>query len=191
MFGEGWGHEMVMKHLLCHEDGRFRVVPIVLLLLFFLGLAFVGRGCGSNRSSGNRQATPPRDFPALAKDRYEQVQVTIDGKGVDANTTITVGKDFDVSVSFRRLHVWPGLDNAEQPILALVFEQDREHKVTRRSPILNWQSEKNGVLTYSGKLEGLPERGVYGFYIQEAVATETLGLDRYYLFATNIRNIQP
>lgn len=172
---------MVMKQLHCRESGRFRIAPT--LLLPVLGLLILG--CGD----GTGEVKPP-DLPALANDRYERVQVAIDGKPVDASTTITVGQDFVVTVTFRRLHLWPGIDNPESEIEAKVMEKGRKQTVTRRYPSLDWQSEKDGVLTFSGKVKGLPESGVFGFWIQENVTTETLGVQRYVLFATNVRNVK-
>ncbi len=133
-----WGIQAQVVRAL--EYGGFRVIPILWLL--FLGLALTGCGYGGKSVSGSREATAPLDLPAVANDRYEQVQVTIDGKPVDAGTTITVGRDFVVTVSFRRLHVWPGLDNLESMIEAVVIEQYREHTLTRRYPTLKWQSKK-------------------------------------------------
>ncbi len=174
---------MVMKRLRCLEAGRFQVVVSLLLPVF--GLLILG--C----SSGSGEATPPRDLPAIATDRYERVQVAIDGKPVDAATTITVGKDFIVTVSFRRLHAWPGMNNPESMIEAMVMLKVREHTVTCRYPSLAWQSEKDGVLTFTGKVTGLDESGVFGFRIRENVTSETLGLERHILFATNIRSVKP
>ncbi len=174
---------MVMKQLHCREIGRFRIAPRHLLPI--LGLLILG--CGD----GTSEAKPPREIPAIANDRFERVQVAIDGKPVDASTTITVGQDFVVTVSFRRLHVWPGMDNPESFIYAKVVEKGRKQTLTRRDKSLEWQSERDGVLTFSGKVKGLPESGVFGFWIQECVTTETPGVDRHVLFATNLRNVKP
>lgn len=174
---------MDTKRLLCHDIGQFKITEY--LLAPFLGLFLMGCGNGSG------EAKPPRKSPEVTNARYERVQVAIDGKPIDADSKIIIGHDFLVTVSFRRLHVWPNMNNSESHILALVMEQIREHEVTRRTPSLNWVSEKEGVLTFSGKVEALPEPGTYGFWIQEAVTTETLGLERYLLFATNLRNVNP
>ena len=171
-----------MKPLPCREIHRFQLASR--LLLPVLGLLILG--CGD----GNGEAQPPRDLPAIANDRYEQVRVSIEGKPVDADTTITVGQDFVVTVSFRRLHVWPLMDNPESSIFATVMEKGRKHTWTGRDQSLDWQSEKDGILTFTGKVKGLPESGVFGFSIQESVTTETPGVDRYVLFATNIRNVK-
>ncbi len=172
---------MDTKHLLCREVGRIlavltRVLPLMCLLLV---------GCGSS------EATPPRRLPTVNTTRYERIQVVIDGKPIEPNSTITVDRDFVVTVSFRRLHIWPEINNPESHLLALVMQQIREHEVTRRNPSLQFESEKDGVLTFTGKIEGLKETGIFGFWIQEAVTTETLGLERYLLFATNVRNVKP
>lgn len=182
---------MDMKRSLCLEVGGFPVSPIFLLPL--LGLMILGCGDASRdaNSGASRVVKPPPDLPAIANDRYERVQVAIDGKPIDTTTTITVGRDFIVTVSFRRLHVWSGMNNSESFIHPLVMEKLREHTVTRRSPSLNWQSEKDGILTFSGKVEALQESGVFGLWIRETVVSETVGMERYFLFATNIRSVKP
>lgn len=179
---------MEMKRLLCHDVGRFQIVPGLLLPL----LSLLILGCGGGSRSVSPEAKPP-DLPAIASDRYEQVQVIIDGKPVDANTTITVGRAFVVAVSFRRRHVWPGLDNPESLLHALIMEQDHEYTLTRRTAFLDWQSEKDGVLTFADKVEALQEPGVFGLWIRENVTTETEtpGVGRYLLFAANVRNVKP
>jgi len=174
---------METKRLPCREIGRFRIAPR--LLLPVLGLLILG--CGD----GTREVKPPREMPPIAKDRFDGVQVAIDGKPVDSRTTITVGQDFVVTVSFRRLHVWPGMENPESLVEVLMMEKSAKEGLTHRYPILEWQSEKDGVLTFTGKVEGLPDSGVFGFWIREIVTTETPGVDRHVLFATNLRNVKP
>jgi hypothetical protein len=145
-------------------------------------------GCGSGSNSG--EAKPPPVFPPIAEKRYERAQVSVDGKAVNASTTITVNRDFEVTVSFRRRHVWPGMDNPESNIFALIKSKRREHTVTHRNASLAWQSEKDGILTFTGIVDGLPESGVFGLWIEEAVSTETLGVERYFLSVQNIRNVK-
>lgn len=178
---------MGMKRSLCHKHRRFRVVAIDWL---FVSLTLIGCGGETKSVSRSREAQPLRNSPAVANDRYEQVQVTIDGKPMDADTTITVGRDFEVTVSFRRLHTWSDLDNSESMIEAIIMEQYRELTLTRRYPTLTWQSEKNGVLTYAGTVESLAEHGVFSFKIEETVTTEMPGIQRYVLFATNLRSVK-
>lgn len=170
---------MGTKRLLCREAGGYLVAglfgPLLGLVIF---------GCGSG------EATPPRDFPAINRDRYEQVRVAVDGRPVDANTTITAGRDFVVTVSFRRLHVWPGMNNPESYMDALLLKTSDGQTVIRKDSSIRTFSEKDGLLTFSGKVESLPETGVLGLWIQESVTTETPGLERYYLFAANIRSVK-
>lgn len=175
---------MEMRRLHCLEARKLLVAQC--LVGAFLSLLMLG--CGSGKSSG--EAQPPPRPTAIAEKRYERAQVSVDGKPVNASTTLTAGRDFDVTVSFRRRHSWPGMDNPESHIFALVMEKRREHTLTRRNEPLAWQSEKDGILTFTGTVDGLAESGVFGLWIEEAVSTETLGVERYFLFVENIRNVK-
>jgi hypothetical protein len=155
--------------------------------LFWLSVCSLPFG-GCER--GPRESTPPRVVAVIAQDRYEQVQVRIDGKPADLATTLTAGRNFSVTVSFRRRHVWPDLVNHESLIDALVLEQGNNSTLTRRNPGLDFQSEKDGLLTFQGNVDGVPELGIFSFRIQENVFSEAPGIQRYCLFATDIRNVK-
>jgi hypothetical protein len=173
---------MDTRRLLCRELGAIRCIGVRVVSLLCLLLL----GCG------NSEAMPPRKLPTVNNTRYERVQVAIDGKPIDSNMTMTAGRDFVVTVSFRRHHVWLGMKNPESHIDVLVMQQIREHEVTCRNDSLNWDSvTKDGVLTFTGKVDGLKDSGLFGFWIQETVMTESHGMERYFLFATNLRNAKP
>ena len=184
---------MGMKRFLCRKAGRASVVPmgrfwsLVSLVLFGCGSGTVGTSDGG-RDRGECRPPPPSETPAVANDRFDQVQVSIDGQPIEPGTTIAVNHDFVVTVSFRRRVVWPGMNNPESQIDALIMERSREHMFTRRFESLEDFAEKAGVLTFSGKVDGLPDTGVFGLWIRESVRPDpSKKIQRYHLFTANVR----
>lgn len=158
---------------------RYRSSSLLALVLALMPAWLIG-GCGS------KEIIPPKDSPSVSSERYEQVQVTIDGSVVSDQTTLRTGQDFDVTVSFRRKVTWPGLVNKEASIQALIMDGNLGKPVINRDSSLSFVSDKDGLVTFRGRIEGLRGTGVYGFWIRENAVLK-YNVNRYYPFVGKIR----
>jgi predicted small lipoprotein YifL len=137
-------------------------------------------GCGS------KEPIVPRDVPAVAVDRYKQVEVRIDGQVVRDEVSLSVASKKSLTVSFQRTATWPDLDNREASIEMLFMDGRDSVPTIYGDADLDFASDQNGLLTYTGELVAPAKPGKYGLWLREHVVSSSIpgGIDRYFLFVS-------
>lgn len=144
--------------------------------------AFALDGCGSN------EPIVPRDVPAVAVDRYKQVEVRIDDQVVRDEILLSVSSKKSLTVSFRRIVTWPDLDNREASIEMQFVGGHDSVPTIYEDATLHFTSDQNGLLTYTGELVAPAKPGEFGLWLREHVAPPSSpGVERFVIFVSKAK----
>jgi len=143
--------------------------------------AFALSGCNS------KEPVVPNDVPAVAVDRYKQVEVRMDDQVVRDEISLSIASKKSLTVSFQRTGTWPDLDDREASIQMLFMAG------VGRDPVpviygtakLHFASNKNGLLTYTGEIVTPAKPGKYGLWLIEYVTSSSRhGIERFFIFVS-------